>query len=78
MIERNLGNIERVVRLALAALFVAWALSRPYLNPVECFVIAVAFTLMLNGVFARCYLWYIWDINTHDERDGNTPPTTVC
>ncbi len=67
MIERNLGNVERVVRLLLGLLFGAWVLTREGLNPVEWFVMAVSLALILNGVFSRCYLWYILEINTCEQ-----------
>ena len=67
MIERNLGNIERIIRL-LAGIFLAgWAFSQPTLNGIEWFVVLVSTALILNGVFQRCYLWYILDINTLDD-----------
>lgn len=68
MIERNLGNIERLLRLLAGILFGAWALSQPVLNGIEWFVIAISIALILNGVFSRCYLWYVLDINSC--RDG--------
>ncbi len=64
MIEQNLGNIERVVRLLLGLTMGAWAVTRPDLNGVEWFVVAISVALILNGIFSRCYLWYIFDINT--------------
>ena len=64
MIERNLGNVERLIRLAIGLLFSVWALSQPYMNGIEWFVVAVSVMIMLNGVFSRCYFWYVLDINT--------------
>lgn len=76
MIEKNLGNIERVFRLLLAAMFAMWVLSRPDLNAVEWFVMIISMALFLNGVFSRCYLWYVLDINTcrGSEADCYTDP----
>ncbi len=71
MIERNLGNVERVVRLLFGLVFAAWAISQPHLNGVEWFVIAISIALVLNGIFSRCYLWYVLDLNTH-SRDGDS------
>ncbi len=65
MIERNIGNTERILRLIFGIAFGAWSLSQPHMNVVEWFVAIVSLALILNGVFSRCYLWYILDINTH-------------
>ena len=36
----------------------------------------VATALILNGVFSRCYLWYVLDIKTceRDGKDCDTQP----
>ncbi len=71
VLERNLGNAERLIRFVLGVAFLAWAFTRPSLNGIEWFVIVISVALILNGVFARCYLWYLWDINTCGDRDGD-------
>ena len=78
MIERNLGNIERLVRLAFGILFLAWSLTQPALRFTEYFVMVVATALILNGVFSRCYLWYVLDINTCERSDGNCDARPDC
>jgi hypothetical protein len=79
MIERNLGNIERVVRLFLGIAFATWALLQPTMNIIEWFVVFISLALILNGVFSRCYVWYMLDINTNTSaRCSDTPSTTVC
>ncbi len=78
MIERNLGNIERVVRLMLGLALLGWALMQPSLNGAEWFVIAISAFLMMNGIFSRCYLWYILDINTCDPRDEDCHREPMC
>lgn len=77
MIERNLGNIERLTRLFMGLIFAAWAVSQPEMNAIEWFVTFVSLALILNGIFSRCYAWYVLDINTRG-RDRKLPPTTVC
>lgn len=75
-IERNLGNAERVVRLVLGTLFAAWAFSRPDMNGVEWFVVMVSLFLFLNGIFSRCYLWYVLEIDTRGTNSATQ--TTAC
>jgi hypothetical protein len=41
MIERNLGNIERVVRLLFGAAFACWALLQPAMNGVEWCIVVI-------------------------------------
>ncbi|MEH6571195.1 MAG: DUF2892 domain-containing protein [Halioglobus sp.] len=65
MIEKNLGNVERVARLIFGLCFGIWAISQPHLNGIEWTVMAVSICLILNGIFSRCYLWYVI------ERKGN-------
>ncbi len=77
MIERNLGNIERVVRFILGVVFAVWALLQPAMNGIEWFVTIISLSLILNGIFSRCYVWYLLDLNTNETR-GNTPSTTIC
>lgn len=64
MIEQNLGNIERVLRLVAGILLAGWTVSQHNLNGVEWFTVIVSLFLILNGVFGRCYLWFVLDINT--------------
>lgn len=64
MIERNLGNIERVLRLIAGVCLAIWAVTQQGLNGVEWFVVVISTFLILNGVFGRCYLWYVLDINS--------------
>ena len=71
MIEKNIGNVERLARLLFAAVFMAWAVSRPALNAVEWFVMAISVALFLNGIFSRCYLWYVLEVDTcQDDLKG--------
>lgn len=69
MFERNLGNLERVVRLLFAVGLTIWAFAQPSLNLTEIFVLAVAVMLALNGIFSRCYFWYLFNINTTKNED---------
>lgn len=69
MIERNLGNVERVVRLLLGIALAAWTVTRDHMNGIEWFVAVCSLFLILNGIFSRCYLWYILDLNSNKEND---------
>ena len=64
MIERNLGNAERLLRLLFGLALGIWLLSRPDINGMEVFIAVIAVMLILNGVFSRCYLWFVLDIDT--------------
>ena len=70
-IERNLGNLERGVRLLLGACLLVLAITSPGLNGIEWFVGIISISLILNGVFSRCYLWYVLDIDTHNASAGS-------
>jgi hypothetical protein len=76
MIERNLGNIERLVRLLIGVAFCFWAFIQPQLNGVEWFVLMTSLALILNGIFSRCYLWYLFDVNTN--RRASPSRTSNC
>lgn len=69
-IERNLGNFERVSRLLLGLWLMALAIASPGLNGIEWFVAIISTALILNGIFSRCYLWWLLDIDTHNTRSG--------
>tara|TARA_R110002110_G_scaffold415561_2_gene650871 strand:+ start:74912 stop:75148 length:237 start_codon:yes stop_codon:yes gene_type:complete len=78
MIERNLGNLERVIRLFIGLAFGLWVLTQPQLNGVEWFVMLVSLSLVLNGVFSRCYLWYVLDINSCKRGDEGCSAGPLC
>ena len=63
-IERNLGNVERVIRLVLGLCLITLAFTSPALNGIEWFVGIVSVALIMNGIFSRCYLWYVLDVTT--------------
>ncbi|MBU3069026.1 DUF2892 domain-containing protein [Aestuariicella sp. G3-2] len=71
MIEKNIGNIERIFRVLFGVILAAWAAIQPDLNGIEWFVLVISLMLVLNGVFSRCYFWYILDINTCSKKDKN-------
>lgn len=77
MIEPNLGNLERIFRLIFGVAFAGWAFTRPEMHGIEWFVILISLALILNGVFSRCYVWYVWNINTRRKQQAQRS-TTAC
>jgi hypothetical protein len=77
-IEQNLGNIERVLRLFTGIALAIWAFSQPALNGIEWLITIAAIALMLNGVFGRCYLWYVLDLNTCQRADNSCEGPHTC
>ncbi|PLW70177.1 YgaP family membrane protein [Pseudohalioglobus lutimaris] len=69
MIERNLGNAERVFRLMLGIALALLTVTREHINGIEWFVAICSLFLILNGIFSRCYLWYILDLDSRGEKD---------
>jgi hypothetical protein len=78
MIERNLGNVERVARLILAVGFAGWAFMQPYMNGIEWFVVVISLMLFMNGIFSRCYVWYLLDINTFCKDGQSEKSHSAC
>jgi len=72
MIERNLGYVERIVRLLRGLMLAGWVLSRPDINGIDLFVTVISVALILNGVFSRCYFWYLLDIDTSNSKSGRS------
>ena len=64
MIEKNLGNIERIIRLCTGSALILWLAVQPAISGMDWFIAIVSLSLILNGVFSRCYLWFILDLDT--------------
>ncbi|MEM7279977.1 MAG: DUF2892 domain-containing protein, partial [Pseudomonadota bacterium] len=64
MIKRNLGNLERAVRLLLGVFLLAWAWQQQNMTLLGWCVVIAAVALVLNGIFSRCYLWYVLDLDS--------------
>ncbi|GHD31505.1 YgaP family membrane protein [Halioglobus pacificus] len=77
-IEQNLGNFERVLRLIISVLVGIWALNTPELGMGGWLLVLAGVFLLLNGIFGRCYLWYVLDINTCQDDHGNCKPRAEC
>lgn len=78
MFERNIGNVERIVRLIFGVFFAGWVAIQPHLNGIEWFVMIVSLSLILNGIFSRCYFWYILNINTCARSDKDRIENSLC
>jgi hypothetical protein len=66
MIERNIGQTERIVRFVLGAVLVGWVLTGQEFGVAQGVALAAAFALFWNSIFARCYLWKWLRINSCD------------
>ena len=78
MIERNLGNAERTFRLIAGVTMFTWIVTRPQSNGLVLIVALIPLFLILNGVFSRCYLWFILNLNTHkSSKAGDGTKTNV-
>lgn len=71
MIRRNLGSLERLVRLPLGLGLAAWTLERPEFGVFEGFALLAASFLVLNFVFGRCYLWHLLKLNTCEQCEAS-------
>ena len=71
MIDRNLGTIERVIRLGLGLAIVGAVISRPSLSAAEIFVGLAGLALILNGIFSRCYLWRFLNLSSCKDAKSN-------
>ena len=69
MNEQNLGLIERAIRLLLGFGLGIWVYMQPALGMSEWVALLAASFLILNGIFGRCYLWLLFDVNTCEPRD---------
>ncbi|MFT5711344.1 MAG: hypothetical protein ACI8QT_002050 [Halioglobus sp.] len=72
MIAQNLGNVERIIRLCTGSALFLWLAVQPAVSGIDWFIAIISLSLILNGVFSRCYIWFMLDIDTHKG------PTTMC
>ena len=69
MNKQNLGLIERAIRLLLGLGLGIWVVMQPALGAAEWVALVAASFLVLNGIFGRCYLWLLLDVNTCEQRE---------
>ncbi|MEM0955071.1 MAG: YgaP-like transmembrane domain [Pseudomonadota bacterium] len=60
----NISPFERVFRTLLGLLLALIALSQPEIGLLEIVALIAAAFLILNGVYAHCYLWRWLGLNT--------------
>ncbi len=70
MIERNIGNVERLLRFTFGVGLIVLLLSQPAVTAVEWFIGALAVMLILNGISARCFFWSWFGVNTSTSKDS--------
>lgn len=75
MIERNLGMIERILRLAGAIFLALWTTSRDSHDLLTPLALLIAIALTLNFLFSRCYLWSILGLDSCENTAKGCPPT---
>ncbi|MEM8564101.1 MAG: DUF2892 domain-containing protein [Pseudomonadota bacterium] len=78
MIKRNLGNAERAARFVVGVVLLVWAWREPELSLLQWGVVIAALALVLNGVFSRCYLWYVLDLDSCKEGDDCIDKSSSC
>lgn len=76
MIGKNLGRIERLVRMLAGLLLAGWVFSRPAMGGAEWLAALASLFLVLNGVFGRCYLWHLLDVSSCGC--NSIPPQRLC
>jgi hypothetical protein len=76
MIDRNLGNIERLVRLLIGVAPCFWVFIQPQLNGVEWLALMTSLALTPKRIFSWCYLCYLLDVNTN--RRAGPSSTFIC
>jgi hypothetical protein len=76
MIKKNLGNIERFLRLVVGVLLTGWAVSRPELDGFAWAAAVAGLFLVLNAVFGRCYLWHVLEFSSCGC--NNVPASRIC
>lgn len=57
MIDRNIGNPERVLRFFCATALLLWIVASDSLGFVQGIAAVAALALLWNSSFGRCHLW---------------------
>lgn len=73
MIERNLGNTERLARFCIGLGMALWLVSQPQFSALHWLAAVAAVALFLNALTSRCYLWSALGINTRQRELAKAP-----
>ncbi len=76
MIERNLGNTERLVRFCLGLAMGIWLLRAEW-SALHWLVAMAVAALLLNALTSRCYLWATLNINTRRQQPADQVAASV-
>ncbi len=69
MINRNVGTLERLIRLGLGLVLVFAVLQAPAFGVLQGVSLVAAFALFWNSIFGRCYLWKWLGITSCDDNN---------
>lgn len=72
VIPKNLGSIERAIRLLLAALLMLWVWQGDGSSAAEAAAVLAACALVWNAIFGSCYLWRWLGLNSTSD-EGSQP-----
>lgn len=67
-IEQNVGTADRIIRIALSIALAIFVTQSPTFGVFEVLLIIASTLLFLSATFARCYVWYIFSVNTCGAR----------
>jgi hypothetical protein len=73
MIDRNIGTVERIVRLVLSVALVIWVALGDQIGVLQACALLAALALLWNSVFSRCYLWGWLGISSCKAANKNCP-----
>ncbi|EED33471.1 hypothetical protein NOR53_1913 [gamma proteobacterium NOR5-3] len=73
MIDRNIGTAERAIRFTLAVIIIGWILAAERFGAPQLIALVIAFALLWNSIFGRCYLWKWLGLSSCATEDDCSP-----
>jgi hypothetical protein len=73
MIERNIGQTERIVRFLLGLVLLGFVIASGSFGAPQALALIAALALFWNSIFARCYLWKWLNVSTCTASKGACP-----
>ncbi len=67
--RKNVGNVERGIRLLLGLALAVVVMQRPQFGWIEAALSLASVFLVLNALSGRCYLWRWLGIDSSEEAD---------